>query len=580
MSDQHVLWRLLRLVAPYAGHMALAALLGFATIVSGVALMATSAYIIASAALHPSIAELQLAIVGVRFFGIVRGLLRYAERYVSHQATFELLAHLRVWFYRSIEPLAPARLIHARSGDLLSRIVADVQTLENFYLRALAPPLAAGLVLVFMIAFMGSYHPQLALVMLLMLALAGLGIPMLALRLSKGTGRDVVRLRSELNSSLVDGIQGMADLLAFGAEERHQARVRQLSQAWIALQARLTRASGLQSALMALSVTLTALAILGVAVPLVNSGRLDGVYLAVLVLAAIASYEAIQPLPMAAVNLEGSRAAARRLFDIADARPAVRDVDGPSPEPTDYSLRLEHVCFRYAPDEPPALQDISFELPQGQHLGLVGSSGSGKSTLVNLLLRFWDYQEGYIGLGGHDLRCYRTEDIRRMMAVVTQHTYLFGGTLRDNLRVACPDASEAAMWQALEQAQLGGFAQALPEGLDTWIGEQGVRLSGGERQRLAIARALLRNAPFLILDEATANLDALTERQLLESLGQLMIGRTTLLISHRLVGLEAADHILVLRAGRVIEQGRHAELLQADTYYRRMWKAQQQAFDR
>ena len=580
MSEQRVLWRLLCLVAPYAARMALATLLGCATIVSGVALMATSAYIIAGAALHPSIAQLQLAIVGVRFFGILRGLLRYAERYVSHQATFELLAHLRVWFYRSIEPLAPAHLIQAHSGDLLSRIVADVQTLENFYLRALAPPLAAGLVLILMTAFMGSYHFQLGVVMLLALVLAGLGIPMLTLHLSKAAGRDAICLRADLNSTLVDGIQGMADLLAFGAEEQHRARVHQLSRAWIDLQARLARASGLQSALMALAITLTTLVILWVAVPLVNAGRLDGVYLAVLVLAAIASFEAIQPLPMAAANLESSRVAARRLFDIVDARPLVRDPDGPSPDPNDYSLRLERLRFRYAPDEPLALQDISFELPQGQCLGIVGPSGSGKTTLVNLLLRFWEYQEGYIELGGHDLRSYQAEELRRIMAVVTQHTYLFGGTLRDNLRVACPDATEAAMWHALEQAQLREFAQALPEGLDTWIGEQGVRLSGGERQRLAIARALLRNAPVLILDEATAHLDTLTERQVLESLRHLMAGRTTLLITHRLVGLEAAHHILVLRAGRVIERGQHAELLQADTFYRRMWEAQRQAFDR
>lgn len=580
MSEQRVLWRLLCLVAPYAARMALATLLGCATIVSGVALMATSAYIIAGAALHPSIAQLQLAIVGVRFFGILRGLLRYAERYVSHQVTFELLAHLRVWFYRSIEPLAPAHLIQAHSGDLLSRIVADVQTLENFYLRALAPPLAAGLVLILMTAFMGSYHFQLGVVMLLSLVLAGLGIPTLTLHLSKAAGRDAIRLRADLNSTLVDGIQGMADLLAFGAEEQHRARVHRLSRAWIDLQARLARASGLQSALMALAVTLTTLIILWVAVPLVNAGRLDGVYLAVLVLAAIASFEAIQPLPMATANLESSRVAARRLFDIVDARPVVRDPDGPLPKPNDYSLRLEHLRFRYAPDEPLALQDISFELPQGQCLGIVGPSGSGKTTLVNLLLRFWEYQEGYIGLGGHDLRSYQAEELRRIMAVVTQHTYLFGGTLRDNLRVACPEATEAAMWHALEQAQLREFAQALPEGLDTWIGEQGVRLSGGERQRLAIARALLRNAPLLILDEATAHLDALTERQVLESLGHLMAGRTTLLITHRLVGLETADHILVLRAGRVIERGQHAELLQADTFYRRMWEAQRQAFDR
>jgi ABC-type multidrug transport system fused ATPase/permease subunit len=237
---------------------------------------------------------------------------------------------------------------------------------------------------------------------------------------------------------------------------------------------------------------------------------------------------------------------------------------------------VEDLSFRYQPDEPLALDEVSFTLPHGGCLAVVGPSGAGKSTLINLLLRFWEYEAGSIRLGGHELRQYRQEDVRRMLGVVSQHTHLFNATIRDNLLLARPEASQADLEWAAQQAQLHDFIQALPQGYDTWIGEQGLCLSGGERQRLAIARALLKDAPILILDEPTANLDSLTERAVMQTIHQLMEGRTTLIITHRLVGLEAADEILVLRAGRVVERGRHHELLHMAGFYRRMWELQNQ----
>jgi ATP-binding cassette subfamily C protein CydC len=261
----------------------------------------------------------------------------------------------------------------------------------------------------------------------------------------------------------------------------------------------------------------------------------------------------------------------------------VRDPVNPSPQPDDYSLVVDDLRFTYSPSEAAALDGVSFRLPQGGRLTVVGASGSGKTTLVNLLLRFWDYREGHIRLGGNELRDYRAEDVRRLVAVVSQNTHLFNGTLRDNLLMALPadrskhgQAKEDDLWHALRQVQLEAFVRCLPDGLDTWIGEQGLRLSGGERQRVSIARALLRDAPILILDEVTANLDTLTEREVLQALDTLMDGRTSLIITHRLVGLRATDEVLVLQSGRVLERGRHDELLQADTVYRRMWALQYQ----
>jgi ATP-binding cassette subfamily C protein CydC len=569
-------WRLLKLAAPFWKWMSLAAVLGFATIGSSIGLMTASAYIIAKAALQPSIADLQVAIVGVRFFGIARGVFRYLERLVSHQVNLRLLARLRVWFYASLEPLAPARLAKYRGGDILSRIVGDIETLEHFYVRVFAPPVVAALVAVVMWFFMGRYNPRLAVTTLVFLALAGIGVPTLTRALSRGLGRRLVAVRSELNVALVDGVQGVAELLAFGADERQEARVSALSRESAALQGRMARIGGLGGSLTGLLMNLATLAALIVAIPLVTAGELDGVYLAVIALAVIASFEAVVPLPSAALYLGNSLEAGRRLFEIVDAEPEVHDPAGPSPAPRDYSLWLRDVRFRYQPDGPPALDGVSFHLPQGESLAVVGPSGAGKSTLVNLLLRFWDYDEGQITLGGRELRAYQGEDLRRMIGVVSQHTHLFNATVRDNLLLARPDAVRADLERAARAAQIHDFVVSLPQGYDTWIGEGGLKLSGGQRQRLAIARALLKDAPILILDEPTANLDSLTERAVMESVQALMAGRTALIFTHRLAGLEAVDEITVLRAGRVVERGPHHDLWGMGGFYRRMWDLQHQ----
>jgi ATP-binding cassette, subfamily C, bacterial CydC len=578
-------WRLLRLAAPFAGWMLLAALLGTATVGSGIGLMATSAWIIASAALRPSIADLQVAIVGVRFFGIARGVFRYLERYVSHQVTFRLLARLRVWFYEAVEPLAPARLMQRRSGDLLARVVADIETLEHFYVRVIAPPVVAVLIGVLMWVLVRGFDLDLAVVFLVVFLIASVGVPLLTRFLSREAGRRLVMVRAELNTALVDGIQGAADLVAFGQGAQQLKRMRTLNKELIDWQARMAWVGGLHGALGSLLTGVAAIVVLVIAIPLVNVGQIAGVYLPVLVLAAMASFEAVLPLPLAAQVLESTLEAARRLFDVVHAAHEGARRDNVSSWTTDMPrdlplasclLRLENLRFRYSPDEPWVLEGLSFDLPKGGCLAIVGPSGAGKSTLVNLLLRFWDDEEGSITLGGHDLRKYPADDVRCMMGVVSQSTHLFNGTLRDNLLIAKPHATQSELEKAIRRAQLEAFIQSLPQGHDTWIGEQGLRLSGGERQRLAIARALLKDAPILILDEPTANLDPVTEREVLQSIHELMQGRTTLIVTHRLAGLDAADEILVLRAGRVVERGRHHELLEANSVYRRMWETQNQ----
>jgi ATP-binding cassette subfamily C protein CydC len=576
-SPSAILWRLLKLVGPFKWWIALAALLGFATIGSSIGLMATAAYIISKAALRPSIAVLQVSIVGVRFFGLSRGVFRYAERYVSHQVTFRLLARLRVWFYRAIEPLAPARLMQYRSGDLLSRIGADIDSLEHFYVRVLGPPAVAGLVLLLTGGLLAAFDGAVAAVTLLFLLLAGLGLPWLTRSMEQGLGARLIATRSALNATLVDGIQGSAELLLAGREEDHRRQVEALSGELTAGQERAARLAGLQGALSGLLANGATLAILVVAIPLVNQGRLDGVYLALLVLAAMASFEAVTPLPEAWQHLTTSLAAAGRLFELIDAEPAVPAPPAtlPRPQPLDYSLAVHHLTFRYRAEEPPALVDLTFELAAGAKMAIVGPSGAGKSTIFNLLLRFWDYHQGEIRLGGQELRRYPPDQVRSMIGVVSQHTHLFNGTIRENLLLARPEAADADLIKATRQAQLHDFIDSLAQGYDTWIGEYGLRLSGGERQRLAIARAYLKNAPILILDEPGANLDPLTEQALLGSLYALAGKRTTLMITHRLTGLEQMDNIVVLHQGKLVEQGRPRELLAARGFYWRMAQAQQ-----
>ena len=570
-----VLVLLLKFFRPFVGWVALSVLLGVATIASGIGLMGASAYLIAYAAFQPSIAVLQVAIVGVRFFGISRAVLRYLERLVSHSVNFRHLARLRVWFYSQIEPLAPAHLQKTRSADLLARAVADIETLENFYVRAIAPPLAALFVMAGMGWFVGRFDLRLALVLVSALLVGGLGLPVLAYFLGKAPGAAVVMRRTGLQAVLLDTIQGMPDLLAYGQTDAYLSRIWAAGNTLGRAQWRLGVAGALANALSILLVGLTLAGVLLISIPLVGT-RIDAITLAVLALVPLAAFEAVNPLPQAAQQLESSFQAARRLFDpTAVAQPAGLSSLA-SPAPHTAGLRIHGLTFAYPGEPDPALVNFCLDLPPGKHVALIGPSGAGKTTLISLLLRFWDVWQGEIELDGQDIRRYAPEDVRRQMAVVAQLPYLFAGTLRQNLLLARPDADQADLDRAARGAQLEDLLARLPQGLDTWIGESGLQLSGGERQRVNIARALLRDSPLLILDEPAANLDAANERRILETVRRAGQGRSVIFITHRLAGLEDLDEILVLQAGRVIERGRHHELLAAGGVYARLWQIHQE----
>ena len=576
--------RLLGLVAPERRRVALAVLLQILTVLAGVGLMGTSAWLISRAALHPSIAVLQVAIVGVRFFGISRGVLRYLERLVSHDVTLRLLARLRVQVYRALEPLAPARLVELRSGDLLGRVLEDVGSLEGLYVRLLGPSLSALVVAVVVGIVLLPLGTGLAVTAVTGLGVAGLVVSGLVAHLGRTAGRRVVESRADLGARLTDGVQGVAEILAFGAEESHAARVANRGRTLVAEQDRLARTSALGGSLVGLAADLSVVAVLVLAIPAVRDGGLDGVNLAVAALLTLAAFESMAALPAAWRELGTTGTAARRLFEVLDTPPAVKEPtprgrpggdgsDRGEERPAgreDLLLEARDLSFSYPGAGRPALEGIDIRLRPGQRLAVVGASGSGKSTLAHLLLRFWDVPAGSLWIRGRDVRSLSTDAVRGEIAFAAQRTHLFTGTLRDNLLLAKPGASEEEIEQVVAATRLEGLVSRLPQGLDTWIGEQGLRLSGGERRRLALGRALLRPASILLLDEPTAHLDAVTERQVLDEIVRAGEGRATLLITHRLVGLEPFDEVLVLERGRVRERGRARDLASRGGPFARM----------
>ena len=575
--------RLLKLAWPVRNWMALSALIGTATVLCGIGLAATSAYLISAAALHPSEAALAIAIVGVRFFGIARGAFRYLERLVSHKAAFQLLADMRVWFYKALVPLVPARLLtlkngsqqELRSGDVLRRAVSDVDILQNFYIRVLAPPIVAALVALIMWIFLGAFGGLFGLVYLGLFLVASVVIPALSHLASRRLGQRIVTTRSDLQVQLVDSVQGIADLIAFGQEGQQAAHIQALTKKLNGMQMAMAYIGGTQNALTNFFMNGTAWVMLLLAIPFVHSGQLDGIFLALLVLSALASFEIVLPLPATFQQLSGNLKAASRLFEIVDASPAVAEPQQAAPLPDDTTLIVEQLNFRYEADEPYVLRDINLTLKPDEYVMLVGPSGSGKSTLTRLLLRFFEYNEGRITLGGRDLREYRPDDLYTLMSVVEQDTHLFNTTIRANLLLARPDASEEELVAASQQAQLHEFVQGLPNGYDTQVGEQGLLLSGGERQRVAIARAFLKDTPIVILDEPTVNLDAIAEQSVLQAIQSLRKGRATLMVTHRLTAMDTANEILVFQDGRIVERGTHQHLLQNEGSYWRMWQQQQ-----
>jgi thiol reductant ABC exporter CydC subunit len=538
----------------------LAILLGFGAIACAGGLLLTSGYLISRAAQRPDILTLTVAITAVRAFAIARSVLRYGERLASHDAALRLLGRVRARFYRRLAPLVPGELGGPRSGDLLSRFVGDVDTLQDLYLRALAPPVVAALTIAAAALTAWLILPAAAPVVFACLLVASIAVPGLAAALASSAGRRQAPARAALSAELVETIEGAAELVVAGRGGERVSRLRSADAHLAKLAHRDALAAGSATALGSLAGGLTVVALMAVAIPAVHSGVLAGVLLASLAFLALAAFEGVAPLPLAARRLRACAEAAHRLDELCEREPAVQDPPQPKPLPPTGDLTLENIRARYGPAEPWILDGASLRLAPGRRVALLGPSGAGKTTLAHLLVRFRDADAGTVAIGGTDVRELTQEDVRRAVVFAAQDAHLFNTTLRENIRLARPDATDdGAIWQALESAGAADWVRTLPDGLDTIVGEDGGVLSGGQRQRIALARALAADARFLILDEPTAHLDPDTAREVMADLAAGAGARGVLVITHSDIGLEAFDEVLELRGGRIEPAARPIE---------------------
>jgi ATP-binding cassette, subfamily C, bacterial CydC len=567
------LLRLLAMARPLRGRLLLAVAAGAAATGCGVALLAVSGFLLSRASQHPAIIAISIAVVAVRALSIGRGVSRYLERLASHDVAFRVLAQVRMAIWRRLEGLAPAGLTLFRSGDLLARLVSDVDTTQDLFIRGVGPLLAAVLAGGGAVTACLFILAPAAAVLAAGLLVAGLIVPLAGAAVARTAARASAPARGRLTATVTDLLDGVADLHAFGAADTALAQTDAADAELTRLARRTATASALGTGLMSLASGLTLWAVLVLGVAATGTGALSRVPLAVLTLTALAAFEAVTALPAAAIQLDQARVAADRIAAVTDTPDPVREPHHPRALPAGpVTITLRDATVRYQPDGPPALDRVSLDLLPGRRTALVGPNGAGKSTLAAVLMRFRDLSAGTALLNGHDLADYAADDVRAVIGGCPQDPYLFDATIRDNLRLARPSASDQELEAAAARARLLAWITSLPQGWDTRVGTHGAAVSGGERQRLALARAFLADPALLILDEPTAHLDPETRRALTTDLLHATQGRSVLFITHEPDGLDQVDHIVVLDHGRIAEQGSHHQLRHAGGPYQRIWE--------
>ncbi|MFB6958353.1 thiol reductant ABC exporter subunit CydD [Streptomyces sp. NPDC056309] len=566
-----VLARVRAMSGPRRGRLALALLLGSLALGSAVGLMATSGWLISRASQQPPVLYLMVAVTATRAFGIGRAVFRYAERLVSHDAVLRMLADTRVAVYRRLERLAPAGLRRMRRGDLLTRLVADVDALQDYWLRWLLPAGAAVTVSAASVAFTAWLLPEAGAVLAAGLLAAGAGVPLVTGAVARRAEHRLAPARGALATRVTELLTGTAELAVAGALPTRITETRRADRLLTRIASRAATATALGDGLTALISGLTVAATALAGAQAVADGRLGGVTMAVVVLTPLAAFEAVLGMPLAVRYRHRVRRSAERVYEVLDAPEPVREPERPRQAPASpFPLAVRNLTARYAGQNRAALAGLDLTLQEGRRVAVVGPSGSGKTTLAQVLLRFLDAETGTYTLGGVDARAVDGDAVRRMVGLCAQDAHLFDSSVRENLLLAKKDATEAELRDALARARLLGWVDALPDGLDTLVGEHGARLSGGQRQRLALARALLADFPVLVLDEPAEHLDLATADALTGDLLAATQGRTTLLITHRLAGLAAVDEVIVLDEGRVVQRGPYAELAALPGPLRRM----------
>ncbi|WP_134706127.1 cysteine/glutathione ABC transporter ATP-binding protein/permease CydC [Rahnella sp. CJA17(1/100)] len=565
---------LLPYLALYRRHgfrLSLGVILAIVTLLASIGLLTLSGWFLAASAVA-GVAGLysfnyMLPAAGVRGAAIFRTAGRYAERLVSHDATFRVLAHLRVFTFTKILPLSPGGIAHFRQADLLNRLVADVDTLDHLYLRVISP-LVSALVVIILVTFGLSFlDVKLALTLGAIMLVLMLLLPVIFYRAGKPAGRELTALRSNYRMQLTSWLQGQSELVVFGAQSRFRQQLNDIEQRWMLRQQQQAKLTGLSQAMVIAAAGLTVTLMLWLAAGGINQFPQPGALIALFVFTPLAAFEALGPVAAAFQHLGQVIASAQRVSQIID-QPA--EVTFPSQGPLAgerVSLSLKNVNFTYPGQPLPVLKNINLDVRAGEHIALLGQTGCGKSTLLQLLTRAWDISSGTLEINGHPVADYDEATLRNMITVVSQRAHVFNTTLRENLRMASPQSTDEQIADALKQVDLHVLLEN--EGLNAWLGEGGRQLSGGEQRRIGLARALLHDAPLWLLDEPTEGLDAETEQHILALLHKHCQNKTLLLVTHRLHGLEALDRICVMEEGQIVEQGDHQTLAAAQSRYAR-----------
>jgi len=551
------LWFFLKLFKPHSAWLAGGIVLALLTALASIALLTLSGWFISASAIAGLIAldgntlvfNFMLPAAQIRTLAITRTLGRYGERIVTHEATFRVLAGIRSWFFRQLIPLVPGRLSMMRSGDLLSRMTADIDALDALYLRLLAPAVVAALGVTAVTVFLAFFAPVISLTTGLMLVIASVWVPWIFNRLGSAGAEEIVVLAANFRIRQLDMIQGLAELIANRAYGRFSDFLVQFSDLMINIQRRNNRLSAISSAFTLLLSQITMLMALMLAAIAFKDGLLSGADSALVVFCVIAVFELVTPLPQALQMMGKTQKAARRIRQVTEMPPTITPPNQPLALPDRYDLQLNGVSFRYSDQQERVLKNISLTIPQGGKVAIVGPSGSGKTTLLQLLMRYYDPEQGSVLMAGQDIRQFNADELMSRFGVLSQRSQLFAATIKENLLIAKPDASLAELNAAVKAAGLENFIGYLPEGLETWVGESGVKVSGGEARRIALARLYLKNAPVLILDEPTEGLDSDTERDVFIALADFAIDKTVVMVTHREAGLGLVDVVYSMEQG-------------------------------